>query len=178
MTTQKPFSQRVYWCRLFFSLQINQLFSPRHSMIPAQCAEKASMALTTAFCPHQNPQKRAPSGQSDRRGRRSEKRAKQLYLLHCSRDAILTSPPHNCHHRYEALLNKLHYMHHCHNIQLQLYLDSCILLRTFMLCTPIFSPSFTTHKKGPRGLLKRCGVLLTALPSEVDFWMTDFDAMN
>ncbi|XP_078124435.1 E3 ubiquitin-protein ligase RNF115-like isoform X1 [Sander vitreus] len=61
-------------------------------MIPAQCAEKALTVSTTASCPHQNPQNLAPSGQSNRRGRQSEKRAKQIYLLLLfSRDTLLTS---------------------------------------------------------------------------------------
>lgn len=71
---------------------------------------------------------------------------------------------------HQVLLNKICYMHHSHNIKLQLSLS--FLPRTFMFCTPPFcSPFFiySTHTKGPCSLLKRCGVLLATLPSEVDF---------
>lgn len=77
---------------LTYCLQLNTFFSPSRSMIPVQCAEKALTVSTTASCPHQNPQNLAPSGQSNRRGRQSEKRAKQIYLpLLFSRDTLLTS---------------------------------------------------------------------------------------
>lgn len=88
---------------------LRAFFFPRHSMIPAQCAEKALMALTTASCQHQNPQKHAPSGQSNRRGRRSEKRAKEFYLLNRYCQGLHSSA------QALASANKMHHMHHSHN---------------------------------------------------------------
>lgn len=164
---------------LFFFLTknfTNTFFSPPLSMIPAQCAVKALTVSTTAFCPHQNTQKRAPSGQSNRRGRRAEKWAKHLTFPHFSRGAVLTTGPphHHHHHHYGVLLNKLKYMHHYHNIQLQLF---------FMLCTPIFSPSFTSHTKrtghwkdvmsfSPGCLLRGISEWLTLMPWTNHHWVS------
>lgn len=99
-TTQNPFCyQRKSFLRFYLTvnvvaslnlcLKINTSL-PSHSMTPAQSAAKASTALTTASRPHQNPQKPAPSGQSNKRGRRSEKRGKQLYLLYCFQETCFS----------------------------------------------------------------------------------------
>lgn len=56
---------------------LHVFFFSCHSTTLARCAEKALTALTTACRLRQNPQKRAPSGQTNRRGRQSETCAKE-----------------------------------------------------------------------------------------------------
>lgn len=64
-----------------FPLAHLHFFSTCHSTTLARCAEKALTALTTASRLRQNPQKRTPSGQTNRRGRQSETCAKKKKIL-------------------------------------------------------------------------------------------------
>nr|XP_019958007.1 PREDICTED: uncharacterized protein LOC109639147 isoform X1 [Paralichthys olivaceus] len=93
------------------------------SMTPARCAAKAWMAWTTASHPRQSPRKTAPSGQSNKRGRRSEKTG-YLYLLCCfQRDTLPTSNL-SLRHQLQNDFKKL---------PLQLSLDSCLSAKDFYI---------------------------------------------